>query len=269
MYHLTDDGPKPCTASIRNCPYAAGEHHATLSEAEAAYAERFDQKALKRSSAPAKSGIVPATTAEAFEILEDLRAANPYKRILKGELVGHAQFGSVSYNLDHPESDNDLFLITDRKASKDFAQVGEVRDVRVSSVYVFAQEYMKGIHFNVDTYHSRGFNLSGAEEEWAPYLADLRFNEYEYMTRLHSLSSKFADGAEKRGDDSPRAMKFLKTALRNEILANRFQREERVRPKFTDEEREAFYRTLPALTRRYKDVNNVYDFVTELAKEVD
>jgi len=36
LYHLTDDGPKRCTATVRNCPLG-GEHFATQAEAQSAH----------------------------------------------------------------------------------------------------------------------------------------------------------------------------------------------------------------------------------------
>jgi hypothetical protein len=35
-YHLTDDGPKPCTATVRACPLG-GEHYQTVAEADGAF----------------------------------------------------------------------------------------------------------------------------------------------------------------------------------------------------------------------------------------
>lgn len=47
-YHLTNDGPRACTAIKRACPLG-GEHFDTLEEAESVYAKQFDLHAFKRS----------------------------------------------------------------------------------------------------------------------------------------------------------------------------------------------------------------------------
>jgi hypothetical protein len=49
-YHLTPEGPKRCTASVRSCPLG-GEHFGTVQEAEAAYAATFEDAGLKSVSA--------------------------------------------------------------------------------------------------------------------------------------------------------------------------------------------------------------------------
>jgi len=38
-FHITDDGPKECKATVRDCPYGAagGEHYETIQEAGRAY----------------------------------------------------------------------------------------------------------------------------------------------------------------------------------------------------------------------------------------
>lgn len=268
MYHLTDDGPKECTATVRSCPYSAGDHHATLEAAESAYAAGFDFNSQKKLYAPAKSSIVAPSAAEIQVILKEFREEHPQIPVLAGDLVAHSQFGSVVYNLDHPDSDNDLFFLVNKKAKSDFQNIDAAkRDIRVSSVYTFSQEYLSGTHFNVDISHSGAFQIS-REQEWAPFISNLRFNEYEYLTKLRGLSLLFAQNAEKRRDSSRKDLKLIKTSLRNQILANRFQREERVRPVFTDEEREGFYRALKSVTRDYPTADSVYELVQRAANEV-
>lgn len=268
MYHLTPEGPRNCRATVRNCPYSDGVHLETLEEAEAEFAKQFEAPTLNKKFAPAKSGIILPTQDEVQEILDDFRAQYPNHHVLKGELIGYSHFGSIVYNLDHPESDNDLYFLVDRKAKHDFQNIdAQNRDIRISSIYTFAKEYLAGTHFNIDLMNSGKFQLLD-EDPWIPFIQDLRFNHYEYQQKLEHLVKTFSENAERRGDDSRRALKFLKTALRNQILANRFQREGEVRPVFTDEEREDFYRTLKALNRDYANVDDVYGHVLKEAQGV-
>lgn len=268
MYHLTDNGPRVCTATVRSCPYGPADHHETLEAAETAFGAQFNFDSQRKLYAPEKSGIRHTTPEDARNILNEFRDAHPEVPVLAGELVAHSQFGSVVYNLDHPESDNDLFFLVNQKAKGDFQNIdSQNRDVRVSSVYNFANEYLNGTHFNVDIVHSGAFQIS-RDQEWAPFISDLRFNQYQYLTKLRSLSTLFAKNAGNRKDDSRRALKLLKTSLRNEILANRFQSEDRVRPVFTNSEREAFYRAVKVVNRDYVAYDDVYELVQKAAREV-
>lgn len=267
-YHLTADGPKECHATIGPCPYRETPHFSNLLEAEQAYSDQFSQKPHKKTFAPEKSTHLTPTRPEAESLLLSLREANPNVDLLRGNLVSFSPFGSVLYNLDHPKSDNDLFLITDKKAKGDFQTLDETkRDVRVSSVYTFVDEYKRGIHFNVDVFHTTLFQKA-SNTPWRAFMNNARFQDYQYLTRLRDLSKVFTDGASKRNDTSHRALKFLKTALRNEILANRFQREERVRPVFSEKEREAFYRTFAHVSNEFIDHPDAQALIASAAKEV-
>lgn len=267
MYHLTSDGPRECKATVRSCPYK-GDHFESFEHAEEAYAKAFDFNSQKKLYAPAKSGIVTPTIVQVKLILEELRKGYPNIPVLKGDLVAHSQFGSVSYNLDHTESDNDLIFLVGEKAKKDFQNIDSAnQDVKISSIYSFSQAYLDGNHFNVDVIHSGAFQIA-QDQEWAPFIGGLRFNEYKYLDKLRNLSAIFATNANSSRNDSKKSLKLIKTSLRNEVLANRFQREDRVRSLFTDEERESFYRSLNSLNKDFVSSDDTYTLVQRAAREV-
>lgn len=262
MYHLTEEGPRPCHARKGRCPYKT-THFETFDQAEEAYSARFDFRSHKKQYAPAKSGFITPTSEEARAVLKEFQVKYPYKAVLSGSLVGHSNFGSIVYNLDNPKSDNDLFFLSDIKASGDFQNVdSQKRDVRVSSVYSFAQEYLNGTHFNVDIAHSGALQIS-IKQEWYPYINGLRFKEYSYLTKLRGLSEKFAKTADSKKDHPSRAIKLMKTTLRNEILSNRFQREENVRPVFTADERENFYHAMNVLDKKYVESKSIHKLIQQ------
>lgn len=268
MYHLANDGPRVCHAKVRSCPYEISEHYDTASAAEEAFASNFNLSSTRKLFAPEKLATVSLTTEEARSILEELRGSHPGSPVLSGELLAHSNFGSIVYNLDSPESDNDLFFIVDKKAKNDFQNIdSSKRDIRVSSVFNFSQEYLNGTHFSVDINHSGALRFS-QDEGWPHFLSNLRFNRYEYVTKLRGLSLLYAGSAEATRNESKKVEKLIKTALRNEILANRFQREDRVRPVFTDVEREGFYRGLSFISKRREGHPSIHELVQKYASEV-
>lgn len=268
MLHLTPDGPRECEATVGVCRYKdSSAHFENLSEAEAAYAKRFDTSALKKTYAPPKSKRTAYTQDDVEGFLEKLREENPRIALLKGKLVSFSPFGSTLYNLDHPDSDEDLLIITDAKSKVSFqSDKRDERDIRVSSVYDFMDEYKRALHFNVDVLHSPFFQKAAATP-WSAFMSQSRFSGYEYMTRLQSLSRRFAEDAQKHANPM-RENKYLKTSLRNEILVRRFQCEGVVRPVFTDSEREDFYRVFKKISNQPLPKDNPYDLVFQSAKEV-
>ena len=54
-YHITEEGPRPCRASVQACPLG-GEHYSSLEKAEAAYADFFQPlTGASRNKAPSNS----------------------------------------------------------------------------------------------------------------------------------------------------------------------------------------------------------------------
>jgi hypothetical protein len=269
MYHITKDGPKECKATVRNCPFAGEDHHESLREAEKAFASSFNFNSQRKVYAPPRSDIQPTSPEVARSILEEAREQNPETLWLEGStLLAHSQFGSIVYGLDHTTSDNDLILLVDAKADKDLHYTdSQDRDVRIASVYNFANEYAIGAAFAVDVAHSDVFDKS-YDQRWIPYLENLRFNHYQYVANLRKLSVSFAATADRRRNESRQVLKLIKTSLRNEILANRFEREGRVRPGFTADEREAFYRSLKTVNRDFLTAPDIYELIQKASREV-
>lgn len=268
MYHLTENGPRTCNASIGRCPYKTA-HFQNFSDAEETYSLQFDLSPQRKLYAPAKSSFTPPSASEAKEVLSSFSDEKPEIKLLTGSLIAHSNFGSIVYNLDNPESDNDLFFMVDKKASHDFQGIdAQKRDVKVSSIFNFAKEYLSGANFNVDILHSGALQMP-PDQAWSSYLQNLRFNKYEYLTKLRALTEKFALNAALKHKEPRVARKLIKTALRNEILANRFQREDHVRPVFTATEREGFYRSLDFVNKNYANSNDGLSLIKQASLEVD
>lgn len=156
-----------------------------------------------------------------------------------------------------------------RKPIHHITDAGE--DVQVVPVDNFVHDYRIGVEFPVNLIASKTFSFTDSSNPWTPFIQAQRFNPYEYIDRLQSLVVKFAEDAPKKeaDDNTKRALKFLKTGLRNEVLANRFLREGVIRPEFTEDEREAFYKGNAHLKKDYLKTDSVIDLVKDLASEID
>lgn len=82
-YHMTEDGPKKCTASIRDCEY--GEHHTNKKEAVAAYEEKHSKGSLKgfTKKPVTKRAVKPKTAPKKKPTNDEIRAEKEayYKNI--------------------------------------------------------------------------------------------------------------------------------------------------------------------------------------------
>lgn len=118
-YHLSDDGPAICRATIRNCPYGAagGDHFESLPEAEKAFADSLGgdvSSPLKKPKiyAPAKPEIPTLTKSSVQDILSNLKKIPKHLTTVEG----FGYLGSSLYGLHHEDSDQDVFVLGTVKA---------------------------------------------------------------------------------------------------------------------------------------------------------
>lgn len=276
-YHITDKGSEECGASVRQCPYAEKgiilEHFDTKDEADKAFKEHMEllHGAVPSVSRPPEGSISSTSTRyasgrpnrlvssnssrsvvppvpnhdpllrnEAEELL-----ARAQKKVAKGNLVGYGLIGSSFYNLDTPESDRDVILFTDSKAPDYHKVFDDGADVRVSSVFSFADRIHQSQPSEVDLLMSNTIRYDNSPYE--AYIRSLRFNTTEYLDRSESHSVRDIKNALKDADrNQKRSRKALKTAFRNAVMMNRVMRDGTgYTSRFKNSERARFYESLP------------------------
>ena len=276
-YHITDKGSEECGASIRQCPYAKKgiilEHFDTKDEADRAFKEHMEllHGAVSSVSRPPEGSISSTSTRYAFGRPNRLVSSNSsrsvvppvpnhdpllrneaeellaraQKKVAKGNLVGYGLIGSSFYNLDTPESDRDVILFTDSKAPDYHKVFDDGADVRVSSVFSFADRIHQSQPSEVDLLMSNTIRYDNSPYE--AYVRSLRFNTTEYLDRSESHSVRDIKNALKDADrNQKRSRKALKTAYRNAVMMNRVMRDRTgYTSRFTNSERARFYESLP------------------------
>lgn len=276
-YHITDKGSEECGASVRQCPYAEKgiilEHFDTKDEADRAFKEHMEllHGAVPSVSRPPEGRILSTDARDAFGRSNRLVPSNSsrsvvppvpnhdpllrneaeellaraQKKVAKGNLVGYGLIGSSFYNLDTPESDRDVILFTDSKAPDYHKVFDDGADVRVSSVFSFADRIHQSQPSEVDLLMSNTIRYDNSPYE--AYIRSLRFNTTEYLDRSESHSVRDIKNALKDADrNQKRSRKALKTAFRNAVMMTRVMRDGTgYTSRFTNSERARFYESLP------------------------
>lgn len=304
-YHITDKGSEECGASVRQCPYAERgiilEHFDTKDEADKAFKEHMEllhgavPSVLRppEGSAPStstrdnsgrlkhlassiqneySSGLVvppipdhdPLLRNEAEELL-----ARAHKKVAEGNLVGYGLIGSSFYNLDTPESDRDVILFTDSKAPDYHKVFDDGADVRVSSLFSFADRIHQSQPSEVDLLMSNTIRYDNSPYE--SYMRSLRFSSTEYLDRSESHSIRDIKNALKDADrNQKRSRKALKTAYRNAVMMNRVMRDgTSYTSRFTNSERARFYESLPFFySTTEDDEHKIFERMLRSAKRI-
>lgn len=276
-YHITDKGSEECGASVRQCPYAEKgiilEHFDTKDEADKAFKEHMEllHGAVPSVSRPPEGRILSTDARDAFGRSNRLVPSNSsgsvvppvpnhdpllrneaeellaraHKKVAEGNLVGYGLIGSSFYNLDTPESDRDVILFTDSKAPDYHKVFDDGADVRVSSLFSFADRIHQSQPSEVDLLMSNTIRYDNSPYE--AYIRSLRFNTTEYLDRSESHSVRDIKNALKDADrNQKRSRKALKTAFRNAVMMNRVMRDGTgYTSRFTNSERARFYESLP------------------------
>lgn len=304
-YHITNKGSEECGASVRQCPYAKKgiilEHFDTKNEADRAFKEHMEllYGAVSSVSRPAESNdhltiaeddfghagwpsplrdprhlsgsVVPPVPNhdpllrnEAEELL-----ARAHKKVAEGNLVGYGLIGSSFYNLDTPESDRDVILFTDSKAPDYHKVFDDGADVRVSSLFSFADRINQSQPSEVDLLMSNTIRYNNSPYE--AYMRSLRFSSTEYLDRSESHSVRDIKNAIKDADrNQKRSRKALKTAYRNSVMMNRVMRDGTdYTSRFTNSERARFYESLPFFYEMAEDdEHKIFERMMRSAKRI-
>lgn len=254
-YHLTDNGPKPCTASVRDCPIG-GAHFENVKEAEEGFHSKMGgafSKASPKIFAPPKPEIERVTDDEVDEAMERVRSylnRIEFTRspVVYGKVVSYTLLGSSLYGLNTPNSDRDLLVLTDEEHGIDVHKVfDDGLDVRVSSVFRFAQNASEGHPNSVDVIQSG--HLEFRNDSYAPYYNAVRFDKISYLAKVSQHSRKeFKRTIESVEIGRSRADKNLKSGLRAVYLIPRVERDGlNFKTYFDAQEREDFYRSYETL----------------------
>lgn len=300
-YHITDKGPEECGASVRQCPYAEKgiilEHFDTKDEADRAFNEHMEllhgavpsvsrpeeevssagvsdhpnrlmssgcTENFSESVVPPVPNHDPLLRNEAEELL-----ARAHKKVAEGNLVGYGLIGSSFYNLDTPESDRDVILFTDSKAPDYHKVFDDGADVRVSSVFSFADRIHQSQPSEVDLLMSNTIRYDNSPYE--AYIRSLRFNTTEYLDRSESHSVRDIKNALKDVDrNQKRSRKALKTAFRNAVMMNRVMKDGTgYTSRFTNSERARLYESLPFFyDTNEDDEHKVFERMLRSAKRI-
>lgn len=300
-YHITDKGSEECGASVRQCPYAEKgiilEHFDTKDEADRAFKEHMEllHGAVPSVSRPPEGRILSTDARDASGRSNHLVSSNSprsvvppvpshdpllrdeaeellaraQKKVAKGNLVGYGLIGSSFYNLDTPESDRDVILFTDSKAPDYHKVFDDGADVRVSSVFSFADRIHQSQPSEVDLLVSNTIKYDNSPYE--AYIRSLKFNTTEYLDRSESHSVRDIRNALKdAGGNQKRSRKALKTAFRNAVMMNRVMRDGTgYTSRFTNSERARFYESLPFFYGTTEDdEHKVFERMLRLAKRI-
>lgn len=225
-YHITDNGPAPCSATVSACPYAAVAPHFDDSAAAEAYfansqggaAPAALKRARKRTYAPVKPALELPTVEEVKEILS--RNTSDAYPVTKGELIGFTLTGSAMYGLEHPDSDRDITAITTEKRGGDFHHVyPDGKDIRVTSLDRIITRAMNGKTGEVDVLASPLLTLTNPE--YRPFINALRIDTLKYRDAMESHMRRDVENALRDTVALKRGAKSLKTALRNAFISER------------------------------------------------
>jgi hypothetical protein len=300
-YHITDKGSEECGASVRQCPYAEKgiilEHFDTKDEADRAFKEHMEllHGAVPSVSRPPEGRILSTDARDAFgrsnrlvpsnsprSVVPPVPSHDPllrneaeellaraHKKVAEGNLVGYGLIGSSFYNLDTPESDRDVILFTDSKAPDYHKVFDDGADVRVSSVFSFADRIHQSQPSEVDLLMSNTIRYDNSPYE--AYIRSLRFNTTEYLDRSESHSVRDIKNALKDADrNQKRSRKAIKTAFRNAVMMNRVMRDgTEYTSRFTNSERARFYESLPFFySTTENDEHKVFERMLRSAKRI-
>lgn len=225
-YHITADGPAPCSAVVSSCPYAAAApHFDDISAAEAHFASTQGgaaptvlKRARKRTYAPPKPELEMPTVEEVEEILS--RNTSDAYPVTKGKLIGFTLTGSAMYGLEHPDSDRDITAITDEKRGGDFHHVyPDGKDIRATSLDRIVSRAMDGKTGEVDILASPLLTLTNPQ--YRPFINAIRIDTLKYRDTMRSHMRSDVENALRDTVAIKRGAKSLKTALRNAFISER------------------------------------------------
>lgn len=274
-YHINPEtgNVAPCGAKIK-CAFdmTEDEHYPTKESAARASEELLEERfsklpEIKGIVVPHMPAVEPVTIEECQAMLDRTGRNRP---LTQGNVVGFSLMGSVLYGLNTADSDRDVLIVTDKKAKRDFHHVYEDgMDVRVASVFSVASRFLDSQPTDVDLLQSGAMTID--DNNYAPYLNGLRFNEYTYMDKVTSHAMQDTKNGMNDSKNEKRANKSLKTALRNFVLHEKvYEYGLGYSPRFTDNEREKFYAVLDEVfeAKSSLDTDSMIEFLQKRAPKI-
>lgn len=242
-FHITENGPAACTATIRECPYGAsgGEHFESLPQAEESFAQSLGGAApavlkKKKKYAPERLDAQPVTS----EMIEEImKLKNIPKNIGKPLMFG--LIGSNLYGLDTPDSDQDIWVLADGKGTGYSKIAAGSHDIRIDTALNFVESLSECVPESIDILRSRQNTM--IDDKFSAVLNNFRFNEHLYVRKMEEHAQADFKNCTNPKITEARRKKHLKVAVRSVILMNKVTRDgQYYDPKFNDEEREFFYK---------------------------
>lgn len=243
-FHITENGPAACTATVRECPYGAsgGEHFESMAEAESSFAESLGgatPAVLKKTKtyAPERLNAPPVTAERIQEIL------NSGRRIPKniGKPLMYGVVGSNLYGLDTPISDQDIWVLADGKGTGYNESDANSFDFRIDTVLDFYASAQECTPETIDILRSREHQT--IDSKFSAFLENFRFSEYSYIRKMQAHAKNDFRNATNQKITPKRQAKALKVAIRSVMMSEKVLRDGQFYdPKFSEIEREAFYK---------------------------
>lgn len=243
-FHITENGPAACSATVRECPYGAsgGEHFESRSEAESSFAESLGGTApvaLRKSKkfAPERLDGPPVTAERIYEILNSDRK---FPRNI-GKPLMFGLIGSNMYGLDTPDSDQDIWVLAEGKGTGYSETPSDSFDFRIDTVLDFYDSAQECTPETIDMLRSREHQT--IDSKFAPLLENFRFSEYTYIRKMRNHAFNDFRNATNKNITEKRQAKALKVAIRSVMMTEKVTRDGQFYdPKFSEDEREAFYK---------------------------
>lgn len=185
---------------------------------------------------------------------------------LNRKVIASGLRGSVNYGLNHPESDRDLFIVTDGNYRKIQQETIFGVDVMVLSLKHLQAEIEKGHYQLIDIMNNPMFKVVPL---YQPMFNAFRYNDYKYIDSAYKTGTDFIVGAVDRNLDHPRrAKKYLQTTLVASFMIGKVQKSGTLNymPTMNAEEREQFFEGLEKLWEFVLQGHEVSKILAEMKK---
>lgn len=262
-YHLTDEGPKLCNATVKKCPLgnSADEHFTELRDAEEAFKNLLEFHNPNSLTGLQKISITRdllTGNAERFptKIIEQLGSyleSQPY-RALTVIPMGSALFNTVIPG--KPVHDYDFMVLTTphpKLRTIHHHMDGELDVMSVSVTTLLRQDYVKSTSLMEGMFAAKAGRtiLRNATDPWATYFEAVRTPMGQYFESLNfSIASHSKNFVEPVPKDSGRAFTNFKHCVRWAIYQKRWgdggghDSNFGFDPRLSDDERKVFLHAL-------------------------
>lgn len=258
-YHLTDDGPKVCNATVKNCPkgFSATEHFTDIGDAEKAYESMMEtrnpeslkslqKKSLTRELLIGDNGKTPK------HVIEQLGAyleSQPY-RTLSVIPIGSELFNTKIPG--RPVHDYDFAVLTTphpklRTATHHLD--GELDVMALDVTSLLRQDYVKSTSIMEAVFAAKAGRtiMSNDSDPWSKYFNAVRTPMSHYFESLHfSLESHKKRFTEPVQKDDKNGFTTFKHCVRWSLYQKRWgdgkdhESNFEFDPRLTDDERKTF-----------------------------